>query len=478
MNLKYKFGDGEMIYKYDEKTNTFNIGYIGIKEPDNADVLPANGHDICNYFARHDMTNYQIQTVLKFDGRINFDKLVRAVRLSIDEEPVLGCRFMEDDPPYWKRLHYIDEAKLCSMEETENPEKVIRQFVESQLDMDEDPMVKVKLIRSGANDAVCIKLNHTFCDGAGAKEYTQLLSKIYSAIDPINGTFVPKQRIGGSKDQKKLFEFLDIKNPTIGWNPLKDAPTTPWVFPWLNNQMESVRFAMSRLPQGQLDSISEFGKSKGATVNDLILAAFYRAMFKISQPLFGIPMDISETIDLRRYLPDQRTEAIRNLSGGFKISMARVFGESFQGTLSRVMHEMKRIKSGNPGLQNAIGGECVETMNFPLLNKYMKSSSRISNFPLQSPVSGIHMRCTPTLSNLGLISKSLIQFGESVVADAYLLPPVVRAPGFLLFASSYNGIMTLAIGYYKGSIHRKDVERLLNKITGELVEGCIEGNMK
>ncbi len=76
------------------------------------------------------------------------------------------------------------------------------------------------------------------------------------------------------------------------------------------------------------------------------------------------------------------------------------------------------------------------------------------------------------MSNFGFISKSLIKFGDNVVTDAYIAPPIVRAPGIILVASTYNGIITLGAGYYEPSVRKADMERLLNTIRDELVRGC------
>ena len=435
------------------------------------DTLPANGHDICNYLARYGMANHLIQAVLKLDGRLDFEKLSKAVRLSIVEEPVLGCRFVEGNPPYWKRLVNIDETMFCSKDETSDPDEAVKRYLECPLRMDKDPMVKVRLIRSGEYDTLCIKLNHACCDGAGSKEYIELLSKIYSCIVTDNGVYIPNPKIGGRKDQDKLFSELGIKHPELKWNPRLITPKKTWSFPWKPWRTDSIRFSVCQLPSGQLDVMSGYGKARGATINDLILTAFYRAMFKISKPEYGVPMDISSTIDLRRYLPGQKAVAIRNLSGGFVTRIARVKGEDFESTLLRLMKETKKIKAGHPGLQNAMGGEYVERMAFPHLRAYFKSVSSASRVASMIPSFNSNL-CSPGISNFGFVSKSLIKFGDITATDAYILPPVVRAPGFLLLACTYNGIMTLVLGYYKASICRKDVERLLNKIRDELMEGC------
>ena len=128
---------------------------------------------------------------------------------------------------------------------------------------------------------------------------------------------------------------------------------------------------------------------------------------------------------------------------------------------------MNRKKNRNPGYQNATAAERIEKMNFYQFAGYTKFMSQISEIQSQNC-----FYCSPTISNLGLLSKSLIQFGKNVVTEAYVLPPVVRAPGFLLVASGYNGILTLSVGYYKGSVYRWYIKKLLDKIKNELIEGC------
>jgi NRPS condensation-like uncharacterized protein len=217
--------------------------------------------------------------------------------------------------------------------------------------------------------------------------------------------------------------------------------------------------------------MKSYAKSRGATINDLLLTAIYRAMFKISKTPYGVPMDIPVTLDLRRYLPDKKTEAIRNLTGGLIVRIPRKAHESFEGTLSRVTSETEIIKNGHPGIQNAIGAERAEKLNFYQVCALFKAMSKAVEIASQNPFY-VPITCGLTLSNFGFISKPLIKFGEHTVIDAYIIPPVVRAPGILLVASTYNDIISLAVGYYKPSARQADMEKLLNVIKFELMEGC------
>jgi NRPS condensation-like uncharacterized protein len=215
-----------------------------------------------------------------------------------------------------------------------------------------------------------------------------------------------------------------------------------------------------------LDRISTYVKSKGATYNDVILAAYYRAMLTMGQPLYGVPMAVNVTVDLRRYLPDKKTEAIRNFSGSVNTSLYMVKNESFGETLSRVVYMMKEIKSGYPGLQSAIGLERVETISFKEVLAYYQASSKPDK---EMPHVFCGKRCIPALSNLGVLSKTLIKFGNITATDYFIVPPVVSAPGILLAVNTYNDVMTMAAGFFENTVLYSDVERLLNNIKHELI---------
>jgi hypothetical protein len=51
-------------------------------------------------------------------------------------------------------------------------------------------------------------------------------------------------------------------------------------------------------------------------------------------------------------------------------------------------------------------------------------------------------------------------------------------PGLLLVANTYNGIMTLAAGFFENTVLSDDVERLLNGIKHEMLEGCSGAKMQ
>ncbi len=461
-------------YKYYTKALEKFMDTNNLSNPDTkskAGTFPANGHDIYNYVARYSMSNLQIQAILKLDGRLDFDKLKQAVKLSVEAEPVFKCRFVEDTEPYWEPFENIGIVNFCSLEETDDIDQAIENFIESYIDLDNDPMVNVKLIRSKQYDVLGLKINHACCDGAGVQEYIRLLSEIYTKLDKENGSFIPVPRIGGRKDQDRMFEALGITNPEAIFIPGSDISVPMWSFPWEQSGSNTACMSVCRLPYGYLDIMSKYAKSKGATVNDFILTAYYRAMLEMRQPIYGLPMEIPITVDLRRYLPDHKTQAIRNFSGSISTRLIMNVDEPFSETLQRVANMMKEVKKGYPGIQSALGLERIENISFQETLAYYQATAESKKPQLFCPLY-CGDKCVPTLSNLGCMSKSLMMFGNNTVIDAYILPPVLRAPGLLLMACTYNSILTLATGYYKSTVGKENIEKLLNKIKDELIEGC------
>ncbi len=297
-----------------------------------------------------------------------------------------------------------------------------------------------------------------------------LLSDIYSKINLSADEFIPVSSKRGRNDQDRLLKSLGITNPDAVWIPGSDIIIPTWSFPWMQGTSNTTRFLTCRLSPNELDKIISYAKSKNVTINDLIITAYCRAMLKAGQPIYGVPMGINVTVDLRRYLPDKKTEAIRNFSGSSSIWISMVENEAFGDTLSRVAFMTNEMKKGYPGLQSAIGLERLEKISFKDTLAYYQATSKVGKNQPNCPAF-FGNRCVPSLSNLGVLSKQIIKFGDVSAIEYFIIPPVVSAPGLLLVANTYNGIMTMGIGFFENTVSHNDVEKLLNNIKEELLSG-------
>jgi len=405
--------------------------------------------DAYNYAASKMFADQQLCMGIKFRGMLDENVLAKAVRLTLDLEPVLGCRFVENGgDPFWERRGDLDQISACSLVETESPEQKIGAFVNKAFHADVDPLVALRIFRQKKADAVCIKINHSICDAGGLKEYVMLLSDLYSMLCVCVRTSIHPNL--GRRDQSQIFE--QTKDPkTIA---MKGFPTPTWSFPQKPGNQRLHAFHI--IPRSQFEKVKQYTQTKKVTVNDVLLTAFFRTFFVLNNTPEGKPMIHQVSIDLRRYLLNHKAEAICNLSGALYIALERKNAETFEGTLARVMASMEKLKANYPGLESAAGLDYLFSQGYAGMEKYL----------IQSAEMGKKYNVTfPLLSNFGVLEGYC--FGELQMTGGFITSPIMYQPGFMLGATTFNDEMTMSIGYC-GKQNTKQVNEFIQAYIAEL----------
>ncbi|EFM12563.1 conserved hypothetical protein [Paenibacillus curdlanolyticus YK9] len=423
------------------------------------DQFPTAGQDWANYVAGYDTIDTPLKAVLTFDGHLDAELISRAVRLSIDAEPVLGCRFVEHPKqPSWERFESIDDRTWCRIEVTDDHQAALQQFMQGNPEPKEQ-LVHVLVIRTEQHDTLCVVLDHAYCDASGVKEYLQLVSRIYGELCKDSG-YVPEVNASGTRDASDVFRALGYPNAASAVRGQAPASKPTWAFPYVRESAnEQLRVGMRRLSQAEFKQLRSYGKEHRATVNDLLLAVFYRAMFAFVAPKAYEPMEVTTAVNLRRYLPNEQAASICNLSGIETVKLARMAGEPFVATLRRAVQGMNQIKQGTPGIQNAAAMEMLRNMDYKDVNMFLRGAR-------QRLVAG--GMATPLFSNFGLVADHPFTFGDRAVADAYFISSAAYPPGLIFGFSSYNQVLTLTISFYEPAIRKEDVEAFLDLCMQEL----------
>jgi len=89
-------------------------------------------------------------------------------------------------------------------------------------------------------------------------------------------------------------------------------------------------------------------------------------------------MMIQVSIDLRRYCPDLKAEAICNLSGALYSGLERKQGESFKTTLERIVVLTKKLKADFPGIGSAKGLEYMFGQGYSAMKKWVTESGHLA----------------------------------------------------------------------------------------------------
>ncbi|SEP41067.1 condensation domain-containing protein [Propionispora vibrioides] len=417
--------------------------------------FPVVAQDAVNYLIGKYLADSQIRCVLRLNGRIDETMLQQAVWLSLDVEPILRCRFIEDgNYPVWELRKDLDIADLFSVVETNNIDEELQKFIDARYDT--DCQIKVRLIRT-ESDTVCIKINHACSDAAGLKQYLNLLASIYNQL--CKGLQYVVEPRTSSRGQDQIFNIQHIANAVNEIMKTGTDPAQPTVaFPCKLREENERTFVANKIYS--VNNIADYARNNDATVNDVLLTAFIRVVSKIAK-IQNKTIAFNFTVDLRRYLPDRTSKTICNLSVIQDITVNHDPTESFDETLSRLVMETKKIMRNYPGIKSAYSLELAHEKMSIFKNVGMRFQQRQKYFSS----TGL---CIPTLSNVGIIADETTKFGLLKIDECYMVGPAVFSPGFAIIASTYDNTLTLTVNSFQSTMPKAMIEQFMNSMCNEL----------
>ena len=97
-----------------------------------------------------------IQLEMEFDGQLDAERLARAIDLSLDAEPVLGCRFVvHPRKPYWERLPKTNRDAFILTNDRQEYEV----FKADSLDTYQGPQLKACLWQDSSSSCLLLKVS-------------------------------------------------------------------------------------------------------------------------------------------------------------------------------------------------------------------------------------------------------------------------------------------------------------------------------
>jgi NRPS condensation-like uncharacterized protein len=384
------------------------------------------------------VSDQQIRAVIKFDGQLDPEILKKAVMLSLDIEPVLRCRFVERDPhPRWERLAKLEIDDIYKMVTTTKVEERMADFLAEEVDPLIGPQLKVLLIRSGA-DRLCINMNHAAGDAGGMKDYMYLLSSLYREM-ALNGSSHAMPNTEGDRGLGQVFDHLSQRQKlrVLSKSFKRPRPVQDWRLSLHMSDSSDKFFMFLRLSSDRFKAIKSAGKKCGATVNDVVLAACYRVLYKMINPGPEVSMRMFVTVDMRRYIPSGKAGAICNLSSSVFPDIGNEIGQNLEETVSKVTSKMNRLKDDLPGLSIFL----YTFIPFKLLpfsivkhkvHEMMRTGDNARSFP-------------PGFTNMGIIDVERLVFTGVNVVDAFITGAVNYPPAFQLGFTSFNGSLTFSV---------------------------------
>jgi NRPS condensation-like uncharacterized protein len=379
--------------------------------------------DLNIYHARL-IADQQITYVVEFSDILDIEQIKRSLALLNAALPILsavievrGSRFR------WVQQPGREPAFRVELD-CEDPQPEIVRFISCPCNPEREPLLKLLVLRCRGRDTLCFKIDHVLSDAAGLKFLLYLFAGAYSTgqiIQPINADrgfgqvfrcFSPIALLKAAAQAS-----VPVPGPALITGPFRSEPLFIERACLVDEEFEQLRAA---------------SKLWGVTINDVLLAALYRAVFQWLNPNDAVRYPMMVPIDMRRYLPEAKRGVIANLSSAVYPRLTVTANETSGDTLTGVkasMDELKQNQSGlGPMLLMAIGGMLGGRL---LRQRYQQAASRGSRFI--------------NFTNFGIIDETQLAFDGVSIDQAYGVGPNQYAPGILIALSTYRKTLHLVV---------------------------------
>lgn len=415
--------------------------------------LAATGTDAAVSITRA-VTMHRIGLRLDFHGRLDADRLARAVRLSLDAEPVLGCAFRTDAfKPYWLRMPNLDAAGCLSVAETADPTSAVNAFQAEEID-DAGPQVKVGLFRTPDADVLGIAISHVVADGQAAKQYAYLLADIYTRLgqDP---AYAPEPNLTPRPSGRDVVEQLTAEQRREA-KKAKSWVNPTWAIPAKGDSHQGLTYLTLGIEPETFSALKSYGNARGATVNDMMLTAVFRTCVRLFDPPTGVRHALMCTADLRRYLPNREQLPISNISISGSLDIERVDDETFHATLARVRASMDAWAKMCYGAWPSANAEKLTALGYRATKTLMGAVFKLA---------GGSGKTYPWFTNIGVIEDAKLSFGGSAPVAGHMFGP---AAGVVPTVSTYRDTLTVCMGFCEEDFDRAVVQQVLDGIKAEI----------
>ncbi|MBP2146610.1 NRPS condensation-like uncharacterized protein [Methanofollis sp. W23] len=423
---------------------------------------PTPAFDLFNvYFERlYDPT---MHLVLTFDGEVDEAALKTATLRLLAANPYLRSRFSEegDGMPCWTEIAEEEWARAFVL----LPEEVKHDHPPAPLDVRRGPQVRVSLARTRDGDQIVVTCHHGFSDAKGIIDLAHHLLATYQAVrrDP---AFRPEPLGWYDRGTGKVLTQFSAEEIRRAWDE-EEPFVDNWRFPAERQGRGTPRTASRTFSPARLRRAKEFGRRHGATINDIMIAAFFLALMKVrADPSdCGAPRALLTSADLRRHLDHPEACPPMNLSVAFEVTLTAGEGDGLEDIIDQVTAVTRRRKAEGFGIGCILYYDEIYGKGMPGVQAFFDEMiQKYEENGLKNPV----------FSNIGVLDPAWFlpadgKDGKPLdLRDARFLPCVCWPYGFLMSLSTFRDQMTIISAYEEGPYSEDMVERFLDAVEGYL----------
>ena len=413
--------------------------------------LNAELWDKMHYLFR-DFNDRMVHAELHYDFEIDIEVLKTVMLCFFEKAPVFHSSFTDNKiHPYWTVMDYnIDEVvHEYRVDEAEINDR-INDFLVQYIPPEAKIQMQVGVFYYGGKSALCIVENHMCMDGGDFKYFLKKLCKNYS--DYAQKKISPIDLKTGSRAYTKVYEDFSASEKKLAKSLYKNVNTPDsHGFPFTPDNIRDKSFiARRKLSAQTFDELRAAGKKHGATINDMLLSAYFFALYEIANfnPLDSV--SISCAIDLRRHIKNSDGNGMTNHTAWMQCKVPQRGRDIFE-TLEYVVRSSNQFKN-----DRFMGLHGLPLLSFGYKILPHAASEEIIKIGYANPLLA--------MSNIGILEVDKLALCGHEPIDGFMSGAVKYKPYALLSATSMRKELTLSMCVRGNAQDEKIVEQFFDLI--------------
>ena len=430
-------------------------------------TLPTEYPDEMLTIARELGAPHYAHLFLTFTERLDAKRLARALRLLVDAEPVLGCRFeITGKRSQWRR--HADPDAVPWLEVATAPDHdtaVTRVLLAEQVPT--DLSIVVRLFSLPSHDVMAVTVDHAAGDGQALFECVYHLAELYSILrerpdhrpvpNPTSRDGFAWQH-GLSLRDKAQTLIRDMSGGGRTKRP-SGVPSAHTLESWKAVPRTSPAYVEGRIGPAELDAMNNLARRDGTSEFTLLIAAMGRAFVDFAGPETSQPFHVQTVTNLRRFAPKSERPPIYNMLAHASVIFDPAREAPFAVTLENAKREMERLRgAGVRGVLNPLAALLVRHLSYAAKRSLSEKAFR-SRFRQPVPL---------TFSHAGRVDEARTRFDGTAPERILLIGGVLPMPVLLIAGMEYRRNLLLSIGYQADDISGERLRRFADGIAAQI----------
>ena len=392
--------------------------------------LTAELWDKMHYLFR-DFNDRMVHVELKYDFVLDVEALKTVIICAFEKVPVLHSKFVDKKiSTYWKVMPYNIED-ILTVTYPDNLETAVEEFLTQYISPESHIQMKFALFIKDGKSTLCMIENHMCMDGGDLKYFLQSFCKNYTEY--IEKGISPIEYRTGSRAYTDVYSGFSQMESGVARRLFKNINARDnHKFPLTKNNIRDTSFiAKRKFREETLAKLKAKGKEMGATVNEMLLAAYFYSVYELADFPATDQVMISSAIDLRRHMDSVADKGFTNHTAWMQCAIPERGRDIFE-TVKYVVRSSNRFKK-----DKFMGLYGLPLLNFGYSILPHAASEEIIKIGYSNPYMA--------MSNIGILSGTQLALCGNEPTDAFMSGAVKYKPFVLLTATTYKNVITLSM---------------------------------